>query len=259
MNLLKATMPTELYDTLYSHDNLYTVMTMLKDIYAKKPQNNVAAATGAAQGATAPFTHICSPTRGTLKAQSDASLEDRILQLTETLYHIDMNGKPPRKPFKPFITQPRRRFKPGSQWTRWSLQPIYMEDLSNQIHHGQTTRIQRTTSNSKDLLGSLTKILTPNTPRVSGRPFNKDKIHCFRCKEFGHMQKDCPELNRPSQEDITGPKKFEDYTYTYSGPDVQPPLPRHYPNQQMATNYDQALGAIKDSLSTANPLASLNL
>ena len=103
MNLLKATMPTELYGTLYSHDNLYTVMTMLKDIYAKKPQNNAA---------TASFTHICSPTRGAPKAQSDASLEDRILQLTETLYRIDMNGKPPRKQFKSFITQPRR-FKPG--------------------------------------------------------------------------------------------------------------------------------------------------
>ena len=57
-----------------------------------------------------------SPTRGAPKAQSDASLEDRILQLTETLYHIDLNGKPTRKPFKPFITQPRRRFKPGRQW-----------------------------------------------------------------------------------------------------------------------------------------------
>ena len=67
---------------------------------------------------------------------------------------------------------------------------------------------------------------SPNTkrPRASGRPFNKDKSCCFRCKEFGHMQKDCPELNRPSQEDIAGPKKFEDYTYTYSGPDVQPHL-----------------------------------
>ena len=30
-------------------------------------------------------------------------------------------------------------------------------------------------------------------------------------------------------------------------------------NQQMARNYDQTLGAIKDSLSTDNPLASLNL
>ena len=42
LNLLKATMPTELYGTLYGHDNLYVVMTMLKDIYTKKPQNMVA-------------------------------------------------------------------------------------------------------------------------------------------------------------------------------------------------------------------------
>ena len=86
---------------------------MLKDIYAKKPKKMVAKATGVAQGASAPFTHICSPTASAPKAQSDASLEDRVLQLTETLYHIDLNGKPPRKPFKHFITQPRRRFKPG--------------------------------------------------------------------------------------------------------------------------------------------------
>ena len=60
LNLLKATMPTELYGTLYGHDNLYVVMTMLKDIYAKKPQNVVATAAGVAQGASAPFTLICS-------------------------------------------------------------------------------------------------------------------------------------------------------------------------------------------------------
>ena len=71
------------------------------------------------------------------------------------------------------------------------------------------------------------------------------------------MQKDCPELNKPPQEDITGPKK--DYTYTYSGPDVQPHLQMNQANPHMAANYDQALGAIKDSLSTANPSASLNL
>ena len=73
----------------------------------------VAITTRAAQGATAPFTHICSPMRGAPKAQSNVSLEDRILQLTKTLYQIDLNGKPTRKPFKPFITQPRRRFSPG--------------------------------------------------------------------------------------------------------------------------------------------------
>ena len=73
------------------------------------------------------------------------------------------------------------------------------------------------------------------------------------------MQKDCTEINRPPHKDITGPKKFEDYTYTYSGPDVQPPLQMNPTNQHMATNYDQALGAIKDRLSTANPLANLDL
>ena len=38
VNLLKATMPTELYGTLYGHNNLPLLCTMLKDIYAKKPQ-----------------------------------------------------------------------------------------------------------------------------------------------------------------------------------------------------------------------------
>ena len=114
LNLLKATMPTELYGTLYGHDNLYVVMTMLKDIYAKKPQPATAAAVvGVAQGATAPFTLICSPTREKAKAPSEGTLEEKLSHLTETLYHLDLDGKPVRKPFKPFITQPRRRFKGG--------------------------------------------------------------------------------------------------------------------------------------------------
>ena len=250
-------MPTELYGTLYGHDNLYTVMTMLKDIYAKKPQNMVATATGAAQGATAPFTHICSPTRGAPRAQSDASLEDRILQLTETCIALILNGKPPRKPFKPFITQPKRRFKPGRNGHNGHFTPSNGRSFPSNSHGKQQG--SKGCFRFRSPFGKFDK--SPNTkcPRVSGRPFNKDKICCFRCKEFGHMQKDCPEPNRPPQEDIAGPKKFEDYTYTYSGPDVQPHLQRNYPNQQMATNYDQALGAIKDSLSTASPLASLNL
>ena len=37
-------MPTELYGTLYSHNNLPLLCTMLKDIYAKKPQPAAATA-----------------------------------------------------------------------------------------------------------------------------------------------------------------------------------------------------------------------
>ena len=93
LNLLKATMPTELYGILYGHDNLYIVMTMLKDIYAKKPQT-AAAAARVAQGAAASFNLICCPTRDTPKAPNEVTLEDIIAQFTETLYRIDLNGKP---------------------------------------------------------------------------------------------------------------------------------------------------------------------
>ena len=101
--------------------------------------------------------------------------------------------------------------------------PHLMEDPSHQIHM-ENNKDPKGCFKFRRPFGKFDK--SPNTkcPRVSGRPFNKDNIHCFRCKEFGHIQKDCPELNRPSQEDIAGPKKFEDYTYTYSRPDVQPHL-----------------------------------
>ena len=150
---------------------------MLKDIYAKKLQNMVATAAGVAQGATAPFTNICSPTRGAPKAQSDASLENRILQLTETLYHIDMNGKPPRKPFKHFLTQHRRKFKPGhnghaGHFTPSNGRPFPLDHRGKQQGSRGHFRFRRP-------FGKFDK--GPNTkhPRVSGRPFNKDRIHCF--------------------------------------------------------------------------------
>ena len=89
LNLLKATMPTELYGTLYGHDNLYIVMAMLKDIYAKKPQPAAAAAAVTiAQEAAAPFTLMHAPTRTSSKAQDESSLEKRIAQLVDTLYQI---------------------------------------------------------------------------------------------------------------------------------------------------------------------------
>ena len=80
----------------------------------------------------------------------------------------------------------------------------------------------------------------------------------FKCKEFGHFQDECP-TNKSSQEEGSGPKKFENYTYTYSGPDIQPQMQINSVNPNFANAYDQALGVVKDSLNTANPLASLNL
>ena len=52
-------MPSEIYGTLYNQHDLNTVVTMVKDVYAKKPKPaNPPAITG---GAVAPFTLIKAP------------------------------------------------------------------------------------------------------------------------------------------------------------------------------------------------------
>ena len=88
VNLLKATMPTELYGTLYGHNNLPLLCTILKDIYAKKPQPTAATSTTTTTtpGATASFTLLRTPLRTQIKHTEDPSLEERVNHLTEALY-----------------------------------------------------------------------------------------------------------------------------------------------------------------------------
>ena len=170
---------------------------------------------------------------------------------------MDLEGKPAKKPFRPFLTQPRRKFKGNF----------------DKGHNGQNGHFGGFNSNRRDRCGRFGNRgsfkprrpfgkfdKSPNTKcsRVSGRPINKDKSRCFKCKEFGHFQDECP-TNKSSQDEGSGPKKFEDYTYTYSVPDIQPQMQINSVNPNFASTYDQALGVVKDSLNTANPLASLNL
>ena len=79
-------MPTELYGTLYGHNNLPLLCTMLKDIYAKKPQAIAATSTAATPGATAPFTLLRTPLRTPGKPTEEPSLEEKVNHLTEALY-----------------------------------------------------------------------------------------------------------------------------------------------------------------------------
>ena len=102
-------MPSEIYGTLYNQHDLNTVITMVKDIYAKKPEPaNPTITTG---GVVAPFTLIKTPNGSSKRVhfQEGKTLSDRIDKLTETLYQMDMEGKPTKKPYKPYITSPRHR------------------------------------------------------------------------------------------------------------------------------------------------------
>ena len=61
------------------------------------------------QGAlSAPF---ASPTKNAPETPKETSLEERIAQLTETLYQMDMDGRPVQRLFKLFITQPRSKLR----------------------------------------------------------------------------------------------------------------------------------------------------
>ena len=109
LHLIKATMPSDICGTLYNQNDLNTVITMVKDIYAKKPKSaNPPAITG---GAAASFTLIKVPNGSSKRVhfQDGESLSDRIDKLTETLYQMDMEGKPTKRPYKPYITSPRCR------------------------------------------------------------------------------------------------------------------------------------------------------
>ena len=86
LHLIKATMPSEIYGTLYNQHDLNTVITMVKDIYAKKPElANPPTITG---GAAAPFTLIKVSNGSSKKVhfQEGETLSDRINKLTKTLY-----------------------------------------------------------------------------------------------------------------------------------------------------------------------------
>ena len=167
---------------------------------------------------------------------------------------MDLEGKPVKKSFKPFLTQPRRKFKGNFDkgCNEWN-------GCFNSNRRDRCGRFgNRRSFKPRRPFGKFDK--SPNTKhsRVLGRSINKDKSRCFKCKEFGHFQDECP-TNKSSQKEGSGPKKFEDYTYTYSGPDIQPQMQINFVNPNFASTYDQALGVVKNSLNTANPLASLNL
>ena len=86
LHLIKATMHSEIYGTLHNQDDLNVVITMVKDIYAKKPEP--ANPPTATERAVTPFTLIRAPNGSSKRVhfQDGESLSDRIDKLTKTLY-----------------------------------------------------------------------------------------------------------------------------------------------------------------------------
>ena len=88
---------------------LYVVMTMLKDIYAKKPQNVVSYSCWSGPRSHSSFHYDPLPhQRNVPKPLLKGLWRKNCLTLWRLCIAWTWMVKPVRKPFKPFITQPRR-------------------------------------------------------------------------------------------------------------------------------------------------------
>ena len=228
---------------------------MVKDIYAKKPQHlNPPTTTG---GAAAPFTLIKAPNGSSKRVhfQDGKSLSDRIDKLTETLYWMDMEGKPTKKPHKPYITSPRHRgeksgFRPWggcSSSDRGEGWPT----LKGRFRGGRGGFSCRGRFQGR----KFNKSPMTKRPQVSSKAEDKDKDRCYHYHQWAHFVAECPKKIKGQCQKSSEWRKFEDYTYAYGSAEE--------PQLAMATAlpqaYEEALSTMQQSLKNQDPLHGLNM
>lgn len=225
LHLIKSCMPTEIYGVLYNMDDLNAVITLVKDIYAQKITHTTDPASATANSSTAPFTAIF---HQMANMKDRPSTENNTLdKLTEALYKFEIRDKP-RKPFKPFITPPRRRGQGRGFRSRNSGRGGNHQDRGNRSfsrnfrggfnRRNRGGRFNNQGSNGQPNGGNSRRPdgrkfdRSPNNkkPRVASRTPDRDKDRCHRCWRFGHWRKDCPAGDDAPPEVPKGPT-YDDY------------------------------------------------
>ena len=168
---------------------------------------------------------------------------------------MGMEGKPTKKPYKPYITSPRCRggrsgFRPrgghsssdrGEGWPR--SKGRFRGGRGGFFHRG---RFQGR---------KFDKSPTAKRPHVSSKAEDKDKDRCYHCHQRGHFAANYPERNKTQSQKSSEGKKFEDYTYAYGGAEE----PQLATAMALPQAYEEALSTMRQSLKNQDPLHGLNM
>ena len=178
-NMIKTSMPMDMYTSLYDVDDLEKIITKVRDIYARPVNKSQSAAmTSAASVPTAtPFS-----------------------SMTEHYMYLQgAQGDNKQKPFKPYVTPQGRgrgrgrggRGNRGRGRGRGDSQDNRFQGFGR----GQFTFRGNWQPRGNRGRGGQKFDKSPNVKkaRVNTKTPNQDKERCYKCNEFGHWAKECPQ------------------------------------------------------------------
>ena len=240
--MLKSCMPNDMYTNLYKMKELDEIITLIRDIYARKvnPEDTPDPAAPAATGVT-PFSVM----KGVGGSEQ---------------YMVFNNGQV--KPFKPYVT-PRGRGRGGRGRGGRGRGRGVSQDQQQQNFQGKGQfqfRGQWNRSRGRGRGGQkFDKSPNIRKPRVNSRTPNQDNQRCFTCNDIGHWMKDCPQKQNKSnagnnqangQNTVPMQKPFPGYNVVYQ-PQMYPQMtgPQQMPMQPMMTPQPQGpamMGEISD-------------
>ena len=128
-----------------------------------------------------------------------------------------------------------------------ATEEIDVEDLVTEDH-----------SSPEDPLVNLTKAPIPNVPESQVGQSIKTKVDVSNVRNLDTSKMNVQLIN-PLKMKAQDQRSLKTTHILTQAPDIQPQMQINSVNPNFASVYDQALGVVKDSLNTANPLASLNL
>ena len=163
-----------------------------------------------------------------------------------------MEGKPTKKPYKPYITSPRHR---GGRSRFRSRGGRSSSDCGEGWPRSKGRFRGGFSCRGRFQGRKFDKSPMTKKPRVSSKAEDKDKDRCYHCHQRGHFAAECPERNKTQPQKSPEGRKFEDYTYAYGGAEE--------PQLAMATAlpqaYEEALSTMRQSLKNQDPLHGLNM